>query len=157
MEIFHDFGWFFATRIRLTKIKRIQTDPDPKHWYYYSSLSLNYPSLPLFSAVSFSSHLSLSLIIRLFLLFFLYSLSLSRLSFSHPFSLMYLSHLSLSLNVCLFFLISASFALSFVYLALFYHLSLSLSSTFFSYNPSFPRIICLFLYDLSPFLSIRPV
>ena len=33
VEIFHDFGWFFATRIRiwLTKMKRIQTDPDPKH------------------------------------------------------------------------------------------------------------------------------
>ena len=31
VEIFHDFGWFFATRIRMTKMKRIQTDPDPKH------------------------------------------------------------------------------------------------------------------------------
>ena len=29
-ENFHDFGWFFATR--LTKMKRIQTDPDPQHW-----------------------------------------------------------------------------------------------------------------------------
>ena len=25
VEVFHDFGWVFATRIR------IQTDPDPKH------------------------------------------------------------------------------------------------------------------------------
>ena len=43
VEIFHDFGWFFATRvrfrirftkrirIRLAKMKRIQTDP--KHWF----------------------------------------------------------------------------------------------------------------------------
>ena len=33
VDIFRDFGWFFATRIRLTKVKRIQTDPDPKHWF----------------------------------------------------------------------------------------------------------------------------
>ena len=33
VEILHDFGWFFATRIRIqTKMKRIQTDPDLKHW-----------------------------------------------------------------------------------------------------------------------------
>ena len=39
VEIFHDIGWLFATRIRirLTKMKRIQTNPDPKHcfWGYY--------------------------------------------------------------------------------------------------------------------------
>ena len=28
VEIFHDFGWFFATRIRF-----IEADPDPKHCY----------------------------------------------------------------------------------------------------------------------------
>jgi len=38
VEIFHDFGWLFVTRIRfmkrirLAKMKRIQTDPDSKHW-----------------------------------------------------------------------------------------------------------------------------
>ena len=31
VEIFHDFGWFLSTRIRLTEMKWIQTDPDPKH------------------------------------------------------------------------------------------------------------------------------
>ena len=35
VDIFHDFGWYFATRIRFMKrirvaeMKRIQTDPDP--------------------------------------------------------------------------------------------------------------------------------
>ena len=34
----YNFPWFwliFATRIRIrqTKMKRIQTDPDPKHWF----------------------------------------------------------------------------------------------------------------------------
>ena len=33
VEIFNDFGWFFAIRIRIrvAKMKRIQTNPDPKH------------------------------------------------------------------------------------------------------------------------------
>ena len=44
VEIFHDFRRFFATRIRirfiktgriwLTKMKRIETDPDPKHCFF---------------------------------------------------------------------------------------------------------------------------
>ena len=44
VEIFHDFGWFFATRIRLTKMKRIQTDPDPHHWFklYNQSEEITY-------------------------------------------------------------------------------------------------------------------
>ena len=43
VEIFHDFGWFFATRIRIrqTKMKRIHTDPDPKHWFKQSGSLLN--------------------------------------------------------------------------------------------------------------------
>ena len=32
MEILHDFGWFFATQIRLADMQRIQTEPDPQHW-----------------------------------------------------------------------------------------------------------------------------
>ena len=41
VEIFHDFGWFFATRIRIRFIEadpdrdpadQNETDPDPKHW-----------------------------------------------------------------------------------------------------------------------------
>ena len=37
VEIFHDFGWFFATRIRIRFIEadpadQNETDPDPQHW-----------------------------------------------------------------------------------------------------------------------------
>ena len=31
MEIFHDLGWFFAARIRLTKMKRIRIRKDEKY------------------------------------------------------------------------------------------------------------------------------
>ena len=42
---FHDFGWFFATQIRIwirfmkqirirkAEMKRIHTDSDPQHWF----------------------------------------------------------------------------------------------------------------------------
>ena len=33
LMILVDFCGIFATRIQLTKIKRFQTDPDPKHWF----------------------------------------------------------------------------------------------------------------------------
>ena len=39
VEISHDFGWYFATRIRfmnlirLTKMKRTHPDPDTQHWF----------------------------------------------------------------------------------------------------------------------------
>ena len=40
VEIFNDFGWFFATRIRIRFIEadpgpadQNETDPDPQHWF----------------------------------------------------------------------------------------------------------------------------
>ena len=42
VEIYHYFGWFFATRIRIRFIEadpdpadQNETDPDPQHWFLW--------------------------------------------------------------------------------------------------------------------------
>ena len=62
VEIFHDFGWFFATRIRIRFIEadpdpadQNETDPDPQHRVLPSSIpsarGLTNPTMMVFSRV----------------------------------------------------------------------------------------------------------